>query len=563
MSPTSYRTAPPRVNLLCAEYTINEAMESSLCKRERMVYNKNMKKKEEHFVFSLWAIATGLPALFALHLWQKSHAIYTHADDVIYWMQSYLHYLSLKTKGFGAITEIYLSQLWDRPSIQQLLGVPFLFLSGGDVVKATHLAMLFFYFLLGAVLFLNFEKWSKNKFASTLASLFFLLHPFVFSSAQKFLTELPFLTFLACAVYFRTGGKLYFYTAAAGLALCIRPLEGLQLLIAALFFEILFYRGKNLIQTFKNFCLPLIFSLFWFLPRLQGLQHWYGGVTLGEKLNFGQALAYAGKVSWEFLGPLGVLWALMSLIVSIQKKNSREQRENFWYWSLFCVSIILFSALIAHPVALEEYHRHFLYLFFCFFLASFALLSSAFFGKKKFILPGFFSLLLLAEITCYFPHFRWHSWYSEKKENVKGFIDRKLPVLLVDELVAWLPAKNKSKILLWARSSQEESPWVKMRLRALESNKEWYFTVWGWPGYKYLYENSPAPDTDATLFKEMESEFDYVILGPVPKGSKHVRSGKKIPGFNLVKKFSLREETEEFEFSLLERIMDKSTRKNQ
>ena len=171
-----------------------------------------------------------------------------------------------------------------------------------------------------------------NDQASLLTAFFIAVNPFLINVSYDS-PQVINLFFLLPAVFYLLKDKFYFSSFFLGLMFLFNPFSALFFTFAILVFTI-FTKFKD---SWKILSFPIIFSLFWYLPRAGGLNNVIGAYFVSKTLNI-----------MAFLNPFLVASVLSVIFVSKPKKIF----EKFWFfWALFFFAFFCgaFFTSVHHP----------------------------------------------------------------------------------------------------------------------------------------------------------------------------------------------------------------------
>ncbi|HEY8279897.1 MAG TPA: hypothetical protein VIH99_09750 [Bdellovibrionota bacterium] len=401
-----------------------------------------------------------LPFIAILWYWQRLSNIWIVSDDVEFWLQAHQRLAFWRAHGLSGLTKIFLLNDFGRPSIHYLFGLPFLALSGGDTTAATELWALFFWSGFVFLTFKTFLLLTGHRLLSFLFTGLIATHPLYFQTTVSFMSELPYLFFLALAAHSGLCKRLGLTCAALGLAIALRPLEGFGIflfLTAAVGFvlwrekktslltfllpwvtvalsalwlralckpdlslpasallpaalPLLLPLALHLLQRDKTYALlvatPLALAGLWYAPRFRDLLSWILAGTFAQESaaalpSVGEflksSLLYLGEVFYSFLGWHGAILLLAVLLTLALRKASRESTLRTLALGAMLVAMIVAAGLTKNESSRLAYHRYFLGPFFLFFLSAFDSLAHA---QKKFV-PLLAGLCLLPQVLVF------------------------------------------------------------------------------------------------------------------------------------------------------------------
>ena len=217
--------------------------------------------------FIIWLAAILLPLLF-LFYWKQQNKIYPTNDEAFYFTVTQEMYMNFGLDDLSkAFTELYLHKHW-KPILHPVLGVPFLFLSNGDVRLAVSLYTAFFYILLLTFCYLYLSRYLE-KTAAVVGTNLIAFIPWIFGITTNFTSESAFLTTVVAFFYFahdledfKPIKKVLYAALSLCLMVCLRPIEaGLIFTIPVLLYIRQGYK-KNEINVFDLAILIIWISYF-------------------------------------------------------------------------------------------------------------------------------------------------------------------------------------------------------------------------------------------------------------------------------------------------------------
>jgi len=179
------------------------------------------------------ALSLFLPVIVLL-IWHSHSNFYVVFDDGEYWHQSYSLLRKLQSGEYGWKDVYYFAE--GRPTTNSIYGLAALSLTGWGLEKSAKLLLSMFLALFSMGIFLFVRKVTLSPAWALVISLWVCLQANYFVTAQIFMSELPYLAYLAVACYAYSSSnqlekKIPSLVAAffAALGICSRPAEALFL----------------------------------------------------------------------------------------------------------------------------------------------------------------------------------------------------------------------------------------------------------------------------------------------------------------------------------------------
>jgi hypothetical protein len=272
--------------------------------------------------FTAWLVAVCLP-LALLCVWQSYNQGYPRNDKASYFLTTQEIANSLQEEGvMGGFKKAYFGRAW-RPILQPALGVPFLLIAGGHVLRGISFYEFFVYLALLTYVFFIFRIFLHPLRASLATSLLGGM-PWLFERSSSYNAELPFLVCVAAVVYYFSKNKreplkrghwalgIWF-----GLGICARPVE-----MICLFFIPVFLSFHNFGK--KSF----------FLLAPWGLFLAYAGIVLFKPIAIKNEATFGNLVLLLFL------WSPMALLYFL--RHRLKINSCLFFWNALCYFIVVF-----------------------------------------------------------------------------------------------------------------------------------------------------------------------------------------------------------------------------
>ncbi len=481
--------------------------------------------------FTLALLLAVLVPLAVLKIWQHYSHFYVVFDDAEYWYQSF--YLLRNLQSGRSWIDVY-RFIEGRPSINFIYGLLALLVTGKGVQPTTHLLLSFFYGLFALWTFLFVSQICKGaRLFAAAAAIWIVLQANFFVVAQMFMSELPFLTNLALALFcfaksdwLKEKKWVAAGAVAMGLSICSRPAEAATLCLAmsaGYVFVVLTERrkkrGTELIGLVGVWIVGLLVAAIWFYPRFHQLKSWMEAGTFASAIHWSQ-LGYADLVK-SLLYLHGVLNLVVGyhviLIAALLGFCLVRQRD--WLPVKFMVlsfgallAAVLCASFVQNEGARAATDRYFLGLILIFHF-------SVVYGAWRVRLLKFgwaaqgliFALAVLhvfmaarqiknGNLGPLFPL----GWFEHSTARLALRGEEHWAVVIDRQMAKFIP-NGDARIYIAGKNGAEGGIYKVLNLRSLELNRDWYFrSRSGFSlGKRKMYD------------EKLRWYYDYILLGPV------------------------------------------------